>query len=98
MIPVMTTEPITAIGTYLRGLLVSPASSMPCRKPRKENTMPDVAIAVATPRQPKGMNSFEVKLELWNCVTTKAITTRVMMASFHQTITVFTRANHATPM
>ena len=30
------------------GFEVSPASSIPCRKPRKEKTMPDVAMAVAT--------------------------------------------------
>src|SRR3954447_25306693 len=98
MTPVSTTDPTTAIGTYLCGLLVSPASSMPWRKPRKENTMPDVAMAVATPRQPNGMNSCEVKFEPWNWVSTNTTTTSTMMASFHHTSTVLTRANQATPM
>src|SRR3954452_10640689 len=98
MTPVSTTAPTTAIGTYLCGLLVSPASSMPCTKPRKENTTPDVAIGVATPRQTNGMNSCEVKFEQRIWVSTNMTTTSTMMASFHHTSTVLTRGNQATPM
>ena len=63
MTPVISTEPITAIGTLRRGLLVSPASSTPCRNPRKENTMPPVAIAVNMPCTPSVAKPWLLKFD-----------------------------------
>ncbi len=88
---------MTASGTLRRGLSVSPASSMPCRKPRKLKTMPEVAMAVKTPCQPCGLKPWEVKLPAWKEVKKKAMMTMVMIASFHHTRMVLIRANQRTP-
>src|SRR6185437_9985596 len=58
--PVISTEPITASGTLRLGLLLSPASSMPCRKPRNEKVMPAVEIAMKMPWLPNGAKPCEV--------------------------------------
>ena len=38
-----------------------------------------------------------MKFEPWNAVSTNAAMTSRMIASFHQTATLLTRANHRTP-
>ena len=92
-----TTEPITANGTFFFGLSDSPASSMACRKPRKEKVIPPVAMAVSMPWVPSVVKPWSPKLPLWNSVTRNAKTTRMMMANFHQTATLLTRANQRMP-
>ncbi len=54
-------------------------------------------MAVKTPCQPSGRNPWEVKFSPWNDVSRKAMTTSVMMASFHHTRMLLTLANHRTP-
>lgn len=54
-------------------------------------------MAVKTPCQPAGLNPWDVKFSPWNCVNRKDTITTRMIASFHQTRALFTRANHLMP-
>jgi hypothetical protein len=59
--------------------------------------MPEVAMAVKMPWPPSGAKLWLVKFSPWNAVSRNAAMTSRMIAIFHHTSALFTRANHLTP-